>query len=109
MKIDYVQSSVAVAAIYWPLLVVIVVWAGVLWVAFRPVREPLQKIVWDNLDSAYRGGHFEPPATGGYYCGMSADAIAYDLTLHAEDCEGWRPEDLAPYVRRWLDKMGLSQ
>lgn len=66
-----------------------------------------RKIVFENLDSAYAGGQFEPD---GYWTErpLSANDIAEDLVVYAEDCGNLDPSYLEPYVREWLRYKGLS-
>jgi hypothetical protein len=62
-------------------------------------------MVFTLLDNAYANGYFEP----GEQChGMTADELAYDMTLYAPDCENLRPEFLTPYVRAWMQQKGLE-
>jgi hypothetical protein len=58
-----------------------------------------KEIVFSNLDSAKEGGQFEP---GEYLDGATAEDIAHDLVLYAEDCEQFESKDLVQYVMEWL-------
>lgn len=71
--------------------------------AMRP--NPVRAIVFSNLWSALKGGQFEPD---GYLDGCGADEIAYDMTLHAPDCEGFWADELTPHVRDWAREAGVK-
>jgi hypothetical protein len=85
-------------AIGWAALLVApgaLAWAFV----YAAKRNDVRALVFSNLDSAYEGGQFEPD---GYLFGVTADDLANDLTLYAEDCSGMLESELLPHVRAWM-------
>jgi hypothetical protein len=94
MTFEYVRAFVVIATIVAALLVIMTCNGG---------ADPRRKLVFDNLDAALEGGQFEP---GNCLDGMSPDEIAYDMTMYAEGCENYRPEDLALYVHEWQRERG---
>lgn len=72
---------------------------------WRSDRRRIRRQVFENLDSAYRNGYFEP---GEYLNCMSPDEIAYDMTVYAEDCAPMEGPTLAQYVREWQYQKGME-
>lgn len=67
-------------------------------------RTKLQRLVFDNLDSAAANGYF---ASGEHCHDMTTDELAYDLTCYAPDLEGVSSVALVPYVEQWKLTRGV--
>lgn len=68
-------------------------------------RRRVQRAVFDNLDSAYGNGYFEP---GEHLHGATSWEVAGDLSLYAEDFGDTEPWKLEPHVQTWLRYKGLE-
>ena len=65
----------------------------------------VEQIVISNLEDAKANGCWQPD---GYLIGYSAEDIATDMVLFAEDCQDLDPKHLVEYIRAWLKKEKLS-
>jgi len=68
-------------------------------------KAKMRRMVWDNLDSAYANGFFEP---GEQLHALPAFEVAYDMVTYADDCFNLDPVRLTPYVYAWMQHRGLA-
>jgi len=68
-------------------------------------RRADRKIVYDYLNDAWDGGHFEP---GAYLDGYSAVDIAYDMRCYGEETEDMPFQFVVRCARAWMKEKGLS-
>lgn len=67
-------------------------------------RKLIRNLVFDDLDSAWDGGQFDP---GNALQGETPEGVAYDMTCYATGCEDLTYHEMLPYVRKWMRMRGL--
>jgi hypothetical protein len=59
----------------------------------------IKQIVFDNLDSAKENGAFE---SGEELDGATAEEIAEDMVVYADDCDEFTTEQVLPHIKEWI-------